>query len=296
MAIIAAVLIAGTTIWSIYQSNNENPGTELRKEVNRTQQTANNLDRSLTAVTPPSPPQTARRLPVNYIEETSRTAQRPGSNGVMPRLDLPVSGLDRIEGQPETEGLEATPNPYAKYENPADATAREAREFMAATAEELELQRTEYAAAVEVFYQEWEDRYEEAVAEHQRFSWRLEQANLAAAKYFELQAELTSRMPNAERRKHYQARDQEEMELFRNWQLQAYDILGQTNLIMDDLRQLHLELTKQSLSADFASLYGEFDEIPLAIRTLHQELETFRMRSEQLEERFGQTSDAVLTQ
>ena len=155
---------------------------------------------------------------------------------------------------------------------------------------ELEIEATEYVHEVERFYAEWSNRYEKAVQEHKRFSWRVARADEAAEEYFEIQRNLTAMMPNSERMEYFQQKDQEEMELFREWQLQAYDILARSNLIMDELRQMNLEITKQALSANFAALYQDFQEVPLAITSLHQELDLFRLRSEQLQQRFEASS------
>ena len=153
--------------------------------------------------------------------------------------------------------------------------------------EELEIQETEYTRAVEQFYDEWSNRYGLAIDAHKRFRWRVDRVGAIAAEYFEHQTELTSLMPNADRRAVFRIRDQEEKELYRQWQLQANDILSQSNSIMDELRQLNLEITKLRLSANFSALHQEFQTIPYAITQLHDDLELFRSRSELLQQRFS---------
>ena len=125
-----------------------------------------------------------------------------------------------------------------------------------------------------------------ALHQHQRFAHRIHQADLASNEYFSIQRQLTESMPNQERREHYRIRDAQEKEQYREWQKHAYEILAQSNIIMDELQQMNLEITKQKLSANFAALYRDFEQVPLAISMLHEELDLFRFRSQQLQLRF----------
>ena len=255
------------------------PSSQLKSEVARTQRTARDLDRTYTDIMPPAPPGLQSPAAANPEPDQPDVEESPPGEppppGTYTDSEIPVE-----ESTPP-------PAPYETNTNPADEAALEAVRTSREQRTNLEAQDSEYAAAVETFYNEWTARYQDATAQHRRFRWRLEQADRRAAEYFRTQTDLTSRMPNATRKAHYQAKDQEERQLYTEWQVQAHDILGQSNIIMLELRQLNLEITKQTLSADFATLYQEFHQIPAAISTLHTELDLFRQRSEQLENQFN---------
>ena len=51
---------------------------------------------------------------------------------------------------------------------------------------------------------------------------------------------------------------------------------------------MDIRITKQLLSASFASVYQDFLELPVAIRDLHRDLEQFRIRSEEIGATLGQ--------
>ena len=56
---------------------------------------------------------------------------------------------------------------------------------------------------------------------------------------------------------------------------------------MLDLHDMNVIITKQRLSAHFAALYEDFQEIPPAITLLHEELDRFRQESEKIQQTFG---------
>ena len=277
------VIVAGVVIAETYYATlgrDHGPSSRLREEVTRTQRSARNLDDSYSEIMPPPPPRLASPARNGDAEPQPATpAEGQEPPPPMTYTDQPAGGAPPEPAAPE--------KPYETNDNPADGLARDGVSFSRGARQELEASDTEYTSALEAFYDEWNQRYTEAAAEHRRFRWRLEQADRIAAIYFQKQAELTELMPNRERKAYYQARDQEEREMFLEWQLQAHDILAQSGAIMRELRQLNLEITKQTMSADFASLYREFHQIPMAITTLHGELDLFRQRSEQLENQFS---------
>lgn len=276
LAIVAAVVLAETYMNTF--GADTKPSAQLKEEVSRTQRSARSLDQTYAEMLPPPPP----------------GLESPGSSGGANHLKrsqeeetVEPSPPGTYQERPEGDDREEEPTPpYETDTNPSDAAARQAVGQSRQMRQDLEAAGSEYAAAVQVFYEEWNTRYRQAADQHRRFRWRLEQADRVASDYFETQAELTRRMPNEERRAYYLVKDREEQDLYRNWQLQAHQILGQSNSIMLELRQLNLEITKQTLSADFATLYQEFHRIPTAITTLHGELDLFRQRSEQLEHQF----------
>ena len=52
---------------------------------------------------------------------------------------------------------------------------------------------------------------------------------------------------------------------------------------------MNIELSKQVLSAQFASIYRDFETVPIAITNLHHDLESFRIKSRELETGSGQS-------
>ena len=178
---------------------------------------------------------------------------------------------------------------YAAYDMPSDAAASQSVQRMGEIKDELEIPDTDYVRAVEIFYDQWNPRYQAAVTEHKRFAWRIHRTEELAVEYFQIQKNLTNQMPNQERRLLFMERDRQERIMFREWQLQAYAILGKSNIIMDELRQMNIEITKQTLSANFEALYQDFQQVPHAITSLHEELDLFRLRSQNLTDQFDRS-------
>lgn len=276
LAVVVAVVLTETYMNTF--GADTRPSAQLKEEVARTQRSARNLDTSYAAILPPPPP--GHQSP-GRDRDTEPAQAGPTTNHEPPPPGTYQDG--EVASKKEPDPTEA---PYNNRLNPADVAARAAVDESRQRRAQLDAGESEYATAVQTFYDEWSSRYQNAAEEHRRFRWRLQQADRTASQYFHTQADLTRRMPNAERRGYYVIKDQEEQELYREWQLQAHEILGQSNSIMLELRQLNLEITKQTLSADFATLYQEFHQIPTAITTLHSELDLFRQRSQQLENQF----------
>ena len=275
---LVGLLLMGQVGTDIYSRINQDAGEKLKTEVTRTHHTFQNLDDRFLDIKPPTPP--------SMVNLSSPDTGAPPPDLVSPNGD--PTGEVAENNIPDSTAADAVPTPdkYGSFNSPSDAYARDAMERMNVIEEDLEIPATEYVGEVERFYVEWNTRYENAIHEHNRFAWRVSRADKVAEEYFETQRNLTALMPNRQRQAYFQQKDQEERELFQQWQLQAYDILAQSNLIMDELRQMNLEITKQALSANFAALYRDFHELPLAITSLHDELDLFRLRSEQLEQRF----------
>ena len=303
----------------------ETPARELQNEVRRTHNQAQNLDESLGQMIPVPPDRQAPRALQGRMGGESQAQNQgmpqEGARGAQPDLPTsemdngndnggtggsapngntitggPVNGgsggvpLDGEEAAPATGAERPTPRPdkYDDFANPADQLANDSRLWMYETCLDLECpEHDQYVAAVSQLHSEWDQRYQEAIHAHKRFAWRINRAKTVAHEYFEVQAKLTESMPNRQRRQHYRQKDQEEREIFRVWQTQADEILAQSNIIMDELRQMNIELNKQVLSAQFASVYRDFEVIPIAITNLHYDLESFRIKSRELEARFG---------
>ena len=306
-------------------AGNSTPAGDLQDEVKRTHNQAQNLDESLTRMVPQPPPErqaAAQRAGAGAGPPETKAAQPqqapqqpdgPAPTGQEPMLPPGMgddssggigsgagsgsigdggsvgggAGQEQVSTNPETR---PTPDPakYDEFANPTDQMTQEYLQWMEDMCVDLECPTgDQYVIAIQQLHAEWDQRYQEAVHAHKRFAWRINRAKTVAHEYFEIQSALTESMPNRQRREHYRNKDQEEREIFRVWQTQADEILSQSNIIMDELRQMNIELSKQVLSAQFASVYRDFEIIPVAITNLHYDLESFRIKSRELEARFG---------
>ena len=147
----------------------------------------------------------------------------------------------------------------------------------------------ERVAAIENLRSAWSPRYRQAEEEHQRLAYRVEHADRAATRYFSAQSDLTGYIKNREERRRAEASDRAELEVYRQWRAQAHQTMNQADRIMDDLHDYDVLIAKGLLSANFASVYQDFLELPIAIRDLHQDLEQFRIRSEEIGATFNQS-------
>ena len=78
-----------------------------------------------------------------------------------------------------------------------------------------------------------------------------------------------------------------EREVYLNWRAQAHSTLARARLIKQDLDDLNVLITKLELSANFAALYQDFQELPTSLLTLHAEIDKFREESEMINQTFG---------
>ena len=271
-----------------------NEATRLVDATSRTNSKANSLNDSFTDVIPPAP-----RSNVSFPTGPGNAAInliRPNPNGS--RGQTQVAGNSLTGGSPNTADPgnpgnpnqpvpEATPNKYADYEHPSEHAVRDAMEFLHKLQTEMEPSPTEYIQAVETLQRAWSPRYNRAVEEYKRFAWRIDHADAMAKDYFQVQENLTDHITKSEDRLRAQQIDVNEREVYLDWRDQAFKTLGQARLIMIDLHDMNIIITKQSLSAHFAALYEEFHAIPPAITLLHQELEKFRAESDRIQATFG---------
>ena len=75
--------------------------------------------------------------------------------------------------------------------------------------------------------------------------------------------------------------------MYLNWRAQAHSTLARARLIKQDLDDLNVVITKLELSANFAALYQDFQELPTSLLTLHAEIDRFREESEVINQTFG---------
>lgn len=142
----------------------------------------------------------------------------------------------------------------------------------------------ERIVAMEGLRDAWSPGYRQAAEEHRRLAYRIEHAEGAAGRYFRTQSELTGSIRNPEERSRAKALDRAEMRVYARWRDQAHRTRAQADRVMNHLHDLDVMVTKQILSANFASVRRDFLELPIAARArdLHRDLEQFRIRSQEI--------------
>ncbi len=275
----AAVLAIAWPLMTNVFSGGPNEATQLVEATGRTNNKAESLNDSFTDIIPPAPVRQAAPFALPASGETAPTgsAQQTPNDGA-------TTGPGGISPSP-------TPDKYAAYEHPSEHVVRDAIEYLNRLQQELEPSPTEYIQAVEALKRAWAPRYHRAADEYKRFAYRIDQADAMAADYFQVQQKLTNQIANREDRERARLIDAKEQEVYLNWRDQAFKTLGQAQLIMIELHDMNIIITKQSLSAHFAALYEDFQTIPPAITLLHQELERFRQESDRIQVTFGVVID-----
>ena len=278
LAVVTIIGIAWPLASNVF-GGGPNEATKLVEATERTNNKAESLNDSFTDVIPPAP---RRAVPAGSLAKS-----------------LPAAGelRDGLAGQDTTpdgvaEGPEPSPTPdkYAPYEQPTEHAVRDAIEYLNKLQTELEPTQTQYIMAVEQLQRAWAPRYERAVDEYKRFAYRIDHADAMAQDYFKVQERLTAQIVNQDDRNRAEEIDIRERQVYNDWRGQAYKTLGQAQLIMYDLNDMNVIITKQRLSAHFAALYEDFQTIPPAISLLHEELARFRDESDRIQQTFGVTT------
>ena len=273
----ASVIPIGWPLVTAAFGGGPNEATRLVEATSRTNNKAESLNDSFTDVIPPAP------SPRSFDQGQSAQEYANSIPGGPSGSSFPQGATD----QPAPREGTPTPDPYAEYEHPSEHAVRDAMEYLGRLQTELEPSRTEYIQAVEQLHRAWTPRYDRAVEEYKRFAYRIDDADAMASEYFQVQQNLTSRLSSPKERQRAELIDATEHIVYLNWREQAFRTLGQAQVIMAELHDMNVIITKQSLSAHFASLYEEFHTIPPAITLLHQELARFRQESERIQETFG---------
>ena len=271
MAVVGVLLVMGI-LWPVVSGvlgKKPNEATRLVEATERTNNKAESLNRSFTDVIPPAPVRETYRPPAS-----APGAQATGAAGTPSPQD------------PNQENPVPTPTPDP-YEHPSEHAVRDAMEFLNRLQTEMEPTQTEYIQAVEQLQRAWTPRYERANDEFKRFARRIDHSDAMAQEYFLVQQNLTVLISSPKERRRAEVIDATEREVYLDWRDQAFKTLGQAKLIMLDLHDMNIIITKQSLSAHFAALYEEFQTIPPAITMLHEELARFREESEKIQQTFG---------
>ncbi len=221
-------------------------------------------------------------------EATGATMRQAGDVGNSFGSLIPASAEAATAGDNNTSDQDR-PKPPGASDPPVDADDDIQHEVAAALAALASVDTgrrhvvtDERVAAIENLRDTWSPRYRQAEEEHRRLAYRIEHADRAAEQYFSVQTELTGQIKNGDERRRAEASDQAEMEVYRQWRAQAHRTMNQADRIMDDLHDMDIRITKQLLSASFASVFQDFLALPVAIRDLHRDLEQFRIRSEEI--------------
>ena len=276
MAVVGVLLVMGI-LWPVVSGvlgKKPNEATRLVEATERTNNKAESLNRSFTDVIPPAPVRETYRPPASALGTQAPGAQATGASGTPSPQD------------PNQEDPVPTPTPDP-YEHPSEHAVRDAMEFLNRLQTEMEPTQTEYIQAVEQLQRAWTPRYERANDEFKRFARRIDHSDAMAQEYFLVQQNLTVLISSPKERRWAEVIDATEREVYLDWRDQAFKTLGQAKLIMLDLHDMNIIITKQSLSAHFAALYEEFQTIPPAITMLHEELARFREESEKIQQTFG---------
>ena len=229
-------------------------------------------------------------------EATGRTMSQAKDVGSSFSDLIPASSAEAATAGDDHESAQDSPVAPDTSDHPAEAGDDIQHEVAAALAALAsvdtgrgDVDTDERVAAIENLRDTWSPRYRRAKNEHRRLAYRIEHADRAAKQYFSVQTELTGYIKNREERRRAEASDQAEMEVYRQWRAQAHQTMNQADRIIVAFSDMDIRITKQLLSASFASVYQDFLELPVAIRDLHRDLEQFRIRSEEIGVTLGQS-------
>ena len=286
MAVVGVLLVMGI-LWPVVSGvlgKKPNEATRLVEATERTNNKAESLNRSFTDVIPPAPVRETYRPPASALGTQASGTQATGAQATGAQA-TEAAGTPSPQ-DPNQEGPVPTPTPDP-YAHPSEHAVRDAMEFLNRLQTEMEPTQTEYIQAVEQLQRAWTPRYKRANDEFKRFARRIDHSDAMAQEYFLVQQNLTVLISSPKERRRAEVIDGTEREVYLDWRDQAFKTLGQAKLIMLDLHDMNIIITKQSLSAHFAALYEEFQTIPPAITMLHEELARFREESEKIQQTFG---------
>lgn len=231
----------------------------------------------------------ARRL----TEATGATVRKADDLGdsfgrVVPsRVEAPDADHIGTPAQPGGEQL-AEPHHHDGYSLSTEHEVAAALQALAALdASHTDFTSNEHVAAIQDLQHAWDPRYRRAKEEHERLSYRIDHADRAAKRYFDTQRNLTRQINNADDRLRAEQGDAQEWDLYRQWREQAGRTMAQADRIMVDLEDMDIRIAKQLLSANFAAVYRDFQQMPAAISALHRDLERFHAKSREINAAFG---------
>ena len=167
----------------------QDPAQKIRHEVAMTLQGADHLTAAISDLAPPKRPAEAahhdrreQMLPQVLEHDSKRTDYQR----TRPAVALGFAGQSWTEldfwaqNEPQPQPTEPTEEPELEPEptirptatpHPVDVLTDEAGEFRDDFVDELELTPSQYSAAVEELFKEWDRRYATALNQHERFKW-----------------------------------------------------------------------------------------------------------------------------
>ena len=224
------------------------------------------------------------------VEATDKTNNQAGDLGDSYTRIVPITNEkgEPIGPEQQVEQKEEVDQRYDQYTSDAEHEVRDAIIFLnELLAETGPPPQTEYLSAVNQLQSAWAPRYDKAAQDYKVFAYRIHHAEKMAEGYFEVQARLTARLTNSDIRGRAEHNDILERNAYLEWRTQAHKTLNRARLIKQDLDDMNVIITKQVLSANFAALYQDFQELPQSMVALHADIAEFQKQSEEINATFG---------
>ena len=222
------------------------------------------------------------------VQAADKTNNQAGDLGDSYTKIVPITDE---HGEPTAPGENESDEPderYDQYTSEAEHEVSEAIVFLNKLLSETgPPPQTEYLSAVNQLQSAWSPRYDKAVQDYKVFAYRIHHSEQMAEEYFEIQARLSSRITNPEIRVRAERNDLIERDAYLEWRTQAHKTLARALLIKQDLDDMNVIITKQVLSANFAALYQDFQELPQSMLELHADIAEFQKQSDAITATFG---------
>lgn len=220
------------------------------------------------------------------VEAASLTNKQAGDLGDSYNRIAPITDEHGNFVTPEVEGSEL--DPYEHYASTAEHEVQDAIKFLNELLDETgPPPQSAYLAAVNELQAAWSPRYERAVQDYKVLAHRIHHTEKMADKYFQHQSELTRSITNSDTRSQAEENDNRERDAYLAWRGQAASTLSKAKLIKQDLDDMNIVIVKLQLSANFASLYEDFQELPQSMMALHADIAEFRRQSDEITATFG---------
>lgn len=145
-------------------------------------------------------------------------------------------------------------------------------------------ERISEITSISTLLTEWTPRFNAAQTAYTKFDAAIASAEKRAEIYFATQRALTERYNNPELRAEAKARDDEDFELYTQWQYQAHSVLAEALRIVQRLEDVDTDLQKIKLVSEFSFDANRFSTVPSDILNLERELTQFQIASENIRE------------
>ena len=224
------------------------------------------------------------------VEAATLTNRQAGDLGDSYNRIAPITDENGNFVGPQVEENEL--DPYENYASTAEHEVQEAIQFLNELLDETgPPPQSEYLVAVNTLQAAWSPRYERAVKDYKVLAHRIHHTEKMADKYFQHQSDLTQSISNADTRAQAAENDNMERDAYLEWRGQAASTLSKAKLIKQDLDDMNIVIVKLQLSANFASLYEDFQELPQSMMELHADIAEFRRQSDEITATFGPATE-----